>query len=101
MMGELNYFLGLQVKQLKDGIFLSQVKYCKDLLKKFEMDKCKPISTPFSTSCQLDHDEAGIFVDETKYRGLIGSLLYLTVSRPSCLSYNSFPRVHSSCLLES
>ena len=54
MIGELNFFLGLQVKQLKDGIFLNQAKYCKDLLRKFEMDKCKPISTPFSTSCHLD-----------------------------------------------
>ena len=50
IMGELNYFLGLQVKQLKDGIFLNQAKYCKNLLRKFEMDKCKSISTPFSTS---------------------------------------------------
>ena len=85
MMGELNYFLDLQVKQLKDGIFLNQAKYCKDLLRKFEMDKCKLISTPFSTSCHLDQDEAGISVDETKYRGLIGSLLYLTASRPDIL----------------
>ena len=74
-----------QCKQLKDGIFLNQAKYCKDLLKKFEMDKCKPISTPFSTRCHLDHDEAGISVDETKYRGLIGSLLYLTASRPNIM----------------
>jgi len=85
MMGELNYFLGLQVKQLKDGIFLNQAKYCKDLLRKFEMDKCKPISTPFSTSCHLDQDEVGISVDETKNRGLIGSLLYLTASRPNIM----------------
>ena len=81
MMGELNYFLGLQVKQLKDGIFLNQAKYCKDLLRKFEMDKCKPITTPFSTSCHLDQDETGISVDETMYKGLIGSLLYLMHSR--------------------
>jgi len=85
MMGELNYFLGLQVKQLKDDIFLNQAKYCKDLLRKFEMDKCKPISTPFSTSYHLDQDEAGIPVDKTKYRGLIGSLLYLTASRPDIM----------------
>ena len=99
MMGELNYFLGLQIKQLKDGIFLSQAKYYKDLLKKFEMDKCKPISTPFSTSCHLDYDEARIAVDETKYRGLIGSLLYLTASRPDimfavcmCARFQSAPK---------
>jgi len=63
------------------------------------MDKCKPISTPFSTSCHLDHDEAGISVDETKYRGLIGSLLYLTASRPDimfavcmCVRFQSAPK---------
>jgi len=99
MMGELNYFLGLEVKQLKDGIFLNQAKYCKDLLRKFEMDKCKPIITPFSTSCHLDHDEAGMAVDETKYRGLIGSLLYLTASKPDimfavcmCARFQSAPK---------
>jgi len=85
MKGELNYFLGLQVKQLKDGIFLNQAKYCKDLLRKFGMDKCKPINTPFSTCCHLDHDIVGNPVDETKYRGLIGSLLYLTASRPDIM----------------
>jgi len=89
----------LQVKQLKDGIFLNQAKYCKDLLRKFEMDKCKPTSTPFSSSCHLDHDEAGISIDETKYRGLIGSLLYLTSSRPDimfavcmCARFQSTPK---------
>jgi len=81
MMGEHNYFLGLQVKQLKDDIFLNQAEYCKDLLRKFGMDKCKSISTPFSTNCHLDHDVVGNPVDETKYRGLIGSLLYLTISK--------------------
>ena len=99
MMSELNYFLGLQVKQLQDGIFLSQAKYCKDLLRKFGMDKCKSISTPFSTSCHIDHDVAGNPVDETKYRGLIGSLLYLTASKPDimfvvcmCSHFQSAPK---------
>ena len=59
MLGEMNFFLGLQVKQLKDGIFISQEKYCKDLLKRFDMDQCKAINTPISTSCQLDQDFAG------------------------------------------
>ena len=99
MMGELNYFLSLLVKQLKECIFLNQAKYSKDLLRKFEMDKCKPINTPFSTSCHLDHDEAGILVDETKYRELIRSLLYLTTSRPEimfavcmCARFQSAPK---------
>jgi len=85
MMGELNFFLGLQVKQLEHGTFLCQSKYCKELVKKSEMDKCKEASTPISTSCYLDLDEKGIIVDQTKYRGLIGSLLYLTASRPNIM----------------
>ena len=51
MMGELSFFLGLEVKQSKDGIFLSQTKYCKKILKKFEMENCKEASTPMSKSC--------------------------------------------------
>ena len=99
MMGELNYFLGLQVKQLKDGILINQAKYCKDLLRKFEMDKCKSISTPISTSCHLDQNPARKFIDQTKYRGLIGSLLCLTASRPDimfvicmCARFQSAPK---------
>jgi len=85
MMGELNYFLGLQIKQLNHGTFLSQTKYCKELLKKFNMENCKEISTPMATNCYLDSDEKGTSVDQTKYRGLIGSLLYLTASRPNIM----------------
>jgi len=82
MMGELTYFLGLQVKQLKHGTFLSQSKYFFDLVKKFKMDDCKEAATPISTNCLMDADEARQQVDSTKYRGLISSLLYLTASRP-------------------
>jgi len=81
MMGELTYFLGLQVKQLKHGTFLSQSKYCFDLLKKFKMEDYKEAATTIATNCLMDVDEAGNQVDSTKYRGLIGSLLYLTASR--------------------
>jgi len=77
MMGELNYFLGLQIKQLTNGTFSSQSKYCTDVLKKFEMEGCKKASTPVSTSCYLNVDEHG----KTKFRGLTGSLLYLIASR--------------------
>jgi len=71
MMGELNYFLGLQIKQLNHGTFLSQTKYCKELLKKFDMENCKEISTPMATKCYLDSDEKRTSVDQTKYRGLV------------------------------
>jgi len=81
MMGELNYFLGLQIKQLQHGTFLSQSKYCKELLKKFDMENCKDAATPIATGCYLDTDEKGANVDQTKYRGLIRSLLYLIASR--------------------
>ena len=57
MMGELNYFLGLQIRQLKNGTFLSQSKYCRHVLKKFEMEGRKEASTLISTSCYLDADD--------------------------------------------
>jgi len=99
MMGELSFFLGLQVKQTKDGIVLCQSKYCKDILKKFKMEKCKATTTPMSTSCYMSVDEAETTVDQTKYRGLIGNLLYLTASRLDimfvvylCARFQSSPR---------
>jgi len=82
MMGELTYFLVVQVKQLNHGTFLNQSKYCFDLLKKFKMEDYKESTTPIATNCLMDVDEAGQPVDSTKYRGLIESLLYLTASRP-------------------
>ena len=78
MMGELLFFLGLQMKQSKKGIFVCQSKYCNDILKKFEMEACKAAG-------YKGVDEAGPEVDQTKYRGLIGSLLYLTASRPDIM----------------
>ena len=85
MMGKMNYFLGLQIKQLKDGIFINQSKYCKELLKKFDMDNCKSIHMPMGSGTYVDQDESGISIDITKYRGMIGSLLYLTASRPDIM----------------
>jgi len=78
MMGEMSFFLGLQVKQTKDDIFLCQSRYCKEILKKFEMEKCKATTTPMSTSCYMSANEVGTTVDQNKFRGLISSLLYLT-----------------------
>ncbi|GJS72156.1 retrovirus-related pol polyprotein from transposon TNT 1-94 [Tanacetum coccineum] len=85
MMGELNFFLGLQIKQLDDGIFFNQSKYIKEMLKKFGLEDSKPIKTPMSTKTKLTRDEEGESVDNTKYRGMIGSLLYLTASRPDIM----------------
>ncbi|GJS10963.1 retrovirus-related pol polyprotein from transposon TNT 1-94 [Tanacetum coccineum] len=83
MMGELNFFLGLQIKQLEYGIFFNQYKYIKEMLKKFGLEDSKPIKTPMSSETKLTRDEDEEFIDDTKYHGMIGNLLYLTASRPN------------------
>ncbi|GMI76671.1 hypothetical protein HRI_001336400 [Hibiscus trionum] len=85
MMGELSFFLGLQIKQKKDGTFINQAKYIKDMLKKFGLENAKPQATPMSSSTKLDKDEEGKCVDSKLYRSMIRSLLYLTASRPDIL----------------
>ena len=99
MMEELNYFLGLQIKQGQSGIFVNQTKYTKELIKKFNMDNAKPAKTPMSSSTKLDADKKGNKIDEKLFRGMIGSLLYLTASRPNimfsvclCARFQSNPR---------
>ena len=100
MMGELNFFLGLQIKQLKEGTFINQAKYIKkDLLKRFDMEKTKTMKTPMSSSIKLDNDEKGESINSTMYRSMIGSLLYLISSRPDimysvclCARFQSCPK---------
>jgi len=67
MIGELTYFFGFQVKQLKEGMFIHQEKYTRGILKKFKMDDCKPIKTPMPTNGHLDHDKGGKSVDQKLY----------------------------------
>ncbi|GJT61808.1 retrovirus-related pol polyprotein from transposon TNT 1-94 [Tanacetum coccineum] len=85
MMGELNFFLGLQIKQMEDGIFFNQSKYIKEMLKKFGLEDSKPMKTLMSSDTKLTKDEECESVDSTKYRGMIGSLLYLMASRPDIM----------------
>ncbi|GKE92957.1 retrovirus-related pol polyprotein from transposon TNT 1-94 [Tanacetum coccineum] len=85
MMGELNFFLGLKIKQLEDDIFFDQSKYIKEMLKKFGLEDSKPMKTPMSSNAKLMKDEECESVGSTKYRGMIGSLLYLTASRPDIM----------------
>ena len=99
MVGELNYFLGLQVKQRKDVIFISQEKYAKNLIKKFDLDSKKHASTPMSSLAKLSLDPANVEVDLALYRSMIGNLLYLTVSRPNitfsvgvCAQFQAAPK---------
>ena len=84
-MGELKFFLRFQIKQLKEGIFISQTKYIFDMLKKFGMEKAKPINTPLPTNGHLDLDDRGKVMGTKVYHSMIGSLLYLCASRPDIM----------------
>ncbi|GJY32721.1 hypothetical protein Tco_0417190 [Tanacetum coccineum] len=84
-MGELTFFLGLQVQQKEDNIFISQDKYVAEILKKFDFDSVKTASTPIETQKPLVKDEKATDVDVHLYRSMVGSLMYLTASRPDIM----------------
>ncbi|GKD22926.1 hypothetical protein Tco_1224629, partial [Tanacetum coccineum] len=84
-MEELTFFLGLQVEQRKDGIFLSQDKYVYDILKKFGFTTVKTASTPMETHKSLSTNVAELDVDVHLYRSMIGTLMYITSSRPDIM----------------
>nr|GEW97545.1 putative ribonuclease H-like domain-containing protein [Tanacetum cinerariifolium] len=99
-MGELTFFLGLQVMQKNDGIFISQDKYVADILKKFIFSLVKTTSTPIETNKVLLNDEEAEDVDVYLYKSMIGSLMYLTASRPdimfavcACARFQVTPKV--------
>ncbi|KAJ9544362.1 hypothetical protein OSB04_024069 [Centaurea solstitialis] len=99
MMGEINFFLGLQVRQFSDGIFINQSKYIFDLLKKYDMSGCHSIGTPMATGNSIGPDHEGKNVDLRNYRSMVGSLMYLTASRPDimfatcvCARYQAKPK---------
>jgi len=78
MFGEMNFFLGLQTIQSDKGIFISQSKYVRELLKKFGMEDSKPVGTPMVTRCKLSKDDDSPKANQKRYRSMIGGLLYLT-----------------------
>jgi hypothetical protein len=99
MMGELQFFLGLQIKQSKEGIFVHQAKYTKDIVRKFKMEDSKAMTMPMSTTTALDADEEGEHVDQKEFQSMIGSLLYLTATRSDiqfsvclCAHFQASPR---------
>ncbi|CAM8901288.1 unnamed protein product [Rhodiola kirilowii] len=99
MVGEMNYFLGLHAVQSKEGIFLTQAKYARNLVKKFGMDKAAHKKTTGATHLKITKNDVGASMDQTLYRSKIGSLLYLTASRPYicqavgvCARYQADPK---------
>jgi hypothetical protein len=85
MIGELSVFLGLQITQRSEGMFISQEKYLREMLKRFQMEDSKPMGTPMVTRCKLSKDDDLPDVDQSSYRSIIGSLLYITTSRPDIM----------------
>ncbi|GJY60111.1 retrovirus-related pol polyprotein from transposon TNT 1-94 [Tanacetum coccineum] len=84
-LGRLHYFLGIEVVQSDAGIFISQRKYMQEILKKFRMKDCNPVSTPVEPGVKLVKDENGRDVDSTLYKQIVGSLMYLTATRPDIM----------------
>ncbi|GJX30580.1 retrovirus-related pol polyprotein from transposon TNT 1-94 [Tanacetum coccineum] len=98
MMGKISFFLGLQISQSPRGIFINQSKYALESLKKYGMESSDPVDTPMVAKSKLDEDTQGKAVDPTHYRGMIGTLMYLTASRPDltfvvcmCVRYQAKP----------
>ncbi|KAI3735896.1 hypothetical protein L6452_15419 [Arctium lappa] len=99
LMGEMNFFLGLQVRQFSTRIFINQAKEIYDILRKFKMKNCTTIATPMAPGTKIRADLNEKAVDLRTYRGMIGSLMYLVTSRPDimfatclCARYQAKPR---------
>ena len=84
-LGLMSYFLGMEVKQDHDGVFISQKKYIKEILKKFLMENCKSTSTPMNQKEKFSKNDGAEKTDESQYRSLIGCLMYLTATRPDIM----------------
>ena len=100
MVGELTYFLGLQVKQTDFGIYINQAKYARNLVKRFGLDKAAHARSPMAANAKLTNDPSGELVDVTLYRSMIGCLLYLIASCPDiafsvgvCFRFQYNPKV--------
>jgi hypothetical protein len=85
MIGELSFFLGVQITQRFEGMFISQEKYLREMLKRFQMEDSKPLGTPMVTGCKLRKDDDSPNVDQSSYISMIGSLLYIIASRPDIM----------------
>jgi hypothetical protein len=85
LLGELSFFIGLQIHQNNQLIFISQTKYIREILKRFGMEDCKPVITPMQTNCKLNKDENLKSTYQRQYRSMINSLLYVTTFGPDVM----------------
>ncbi|KAI6694933.1 hypothetical protein NL676_022643 [Syzygium grande] len=84
-LGEMSYFLGMEVRQTQNEVFICQKKYLKEILKRFNMEECKSVSTPMRQKEKLQKKDGSKLADERVYRSLIGCLMYLTSTRPDIM----------------
>jgi FtsZ-interacting cell division protein YlmF len=96
MIGELSFFLGLQITQRSEGMFISQEKYLREMLKRFQMEDSKPVGTPMVIGCKLSKDDDSPDVDQSSYRSMISNLLYITASRPNIMHVVGMVRRYQS-----
>ena len=100
-LGEMSYFLGIEIKQRQNEIFICQQKYADEILKKFCMDNCKSMSTPMCQKGKLCKDNGTTKVNESEYRSLVGCLMYLTTTRPDIMYVVSVLSRFMNCANES
>ena len=84
-LGKMRYFLGIEVMQKSDGIFISQKKYTQEVLERFSMDKCNPVHNPMVHGFKVMKNGDGVRIDSTFYKKIVGSLMYLTATRPDVM----------------
>jgi hypothetical protein len=85
LLGELSFFLGLQIHQINEEIFISQTMYIRGMLKMFGMKDWKPVITPMQTSCKLNKYDDSKSTEQRQYNSMIGNLLYVKTSRPDIM----------------
>lgn len=99
-LGKMRYFLGIEVLQKSNGIFISQKKHAQEVLERFRMDECNSVHNPIVPGVKLVKDEDGVKVDSTFYKQIVGSLMYLTATRPDIVLVVSLISRYMECPTE-